>query len=184
MGTLRAQSRELTISLIIFIFAHKQPQLFVDIMPATPPYEEDVPRGYSTGFNGKMLRERNHQVLYAIRKTVGILERDGLMRRFIQQSLSNSEKALLGMPVNSEEGSSFTKEELSSISSQYSDLVDAWVDLERAFGDLEENRRHPGLWDKLLIVFRWKNPDRTIHGLVGENFNRNLESVDSSSDSG
>ena len=40
MGTLRAQSRELTISLIIFIFAHKQPQLFVDIMPATPPYED------------------------------------------------------------------------------------------------------------------------------------------------
>ena len=143
-------------------------------MPATPDYEEDAPRGYSTGWSGKYLKERNYQVLYSIRTTVGILDRDGLMRRFIQQSIENVNR-------NGEEKSSFSKEERDLILSQYDDLCNAWYDLEKAFGDLEDNRKHPAFWDKLLIMFSGKNPDRTDHGIVGQNFDLN-EAMGASSD--
>lgn len=80
------------------------------------------------------------------------------------------------------ESSTFSEDECEVISSQFYALCRARDDLESAFGDLEENRRHPGFWDKLYIVFSGKYQDRTCHGVVGKNYNFNGGSEDSSSE--
>lgn len=134
-------------------------------MPSTPEYEEDVYRGYNKGLQGEHNKQITHKVLYALRKSIGVFARDGIMRVFMDQA-----KQVLNHPgfdkskfhyrqllrEGEEERSWLNKEELSAVSREYTEFLNAWDTLEGVFGDLEDNRRHPAFWDNLRFVFSGK----------------------------
>jgi len=106
-------------------------------MPSTPEYEENVPRGYNKGSRGEGNKRINHQVLYSLRKSIGVFARDGIMRVFMEQAelvLNHPNFDKSKFPLWDQR--TLNKEELSTVSTEYSEFLDAWVTLEAVFGDL------------------------------------------------
>ena len=148
----------------------------------TPEYEEDVPRGYNKGLQGEYNKRTNYKVLYALRKSIGVFSRDGIMRVFMEQALQvldhpefdkSKFRFHCRLGEGEEERSWLNKEELSTVSREYSEFLDAWFTLEAVFGDLEDNRRHPAFWDNLRFMFSGKSTESDSdeeHGVVGENW--------------
>ena len=91
------------------------------------------------------------------------------LAKFIDQCISG----LTRFP--GDPGEKYTKDEISTVSEAGDMFFEAWVGLERVFGDLEENRPHPNGWDKLTCILMSKilkggeEPD-TGHGCVGTDF--------------
>ena len=116
-----------------------------------PEYEENmVPSNANT--------EMNHSVLYDIRKIVEPFHHGAPLRNHIEKTLQST----------CNEGVDHNREEKELLSDAQKELFRAWYGLERAFGDLEDNRLHPYGWDKLAIVFSGKGGPSG--GIVGKDY--------------
>ena len=155
-------------------------QLISTIMPSTPEYELNVPRGYNKGEQGEINKHNNHYVLYQLRKSIGVFARDGIMRVFMDQAmqvLDHPECDKSKIPLHFVERTEhLSDEELSTVSREYNEFLNAWSTLEAVFGDLEDNRLHPAFWDNLRFLFSGKATESDSdeeHGVVGEDWGNN-----------
>ncbi len=145
-------------------------------MPSTPEYELNVSRGYNSGEQGEINRHNNHLVLYALRKSIGVFARDGIMRVFMEQAMQvidhpECDKSKIDLH-RVERKEHLNSEELSKVSTEYNEFLHAWSTLEAVFGDLEDNRLHPAFWDNLMFIWSGKSSNRP-HGIVGEDWGNN-----------
>lgn len=159
-----------------------RPPVNFTIMPSTPEYELHASRGYNSGEQGEINKHNNHYVLYALRKSIGVFARDGIMRVFMDQAmqvLDHPECDKSKIPLHFVERSEhLSDEELSTVRREYTEFLNAWSTLEAVFGDLEDNRLHPAFWDNLMFI--WSGKSRGTerinerHGIVGEDWGINI----------
>ena len=120
---------------------------------SSPDYELPCKKGYTN-------KPLNHSVLRDIRTIVEILRRGGPLRNFLQAR--DPIKLLKRHPISGDASIPVPNDDINQ-------LFEAWVGIERVFGDLDDNRLHPNGWDELYFVFSGKKSDDSSTDLVSDN---------------